>query len=266
MKKNRLRELLDAGKPTIGTHMVTTSPQIAEIIGHSSAFDYIELCGEYASWGLSDLENFARAVELFPHMSSMMKVDQEPRIFITTRSLGCGIQNILFADIHSAAEVKECIRAVRPETPEDGGVHGCSMRRNVGYLLECGSEAWAKAQRDVVIAVMIEKVGAVEHLDEILSVEGVDMVQFGPCDYSISRGTPGKWGEVKYLERDIIELALKKGVRPRAEPDSLEQAKEYIDMGVRDLCIGYDLRIFYQWCQQHGEGIRELFASIQPKG
>ena len=83
---------------------------------------------------------------------------------------------------------------MRPETPEDGGVHGCSMRRNVGYLLECGNEAWAKAQRDVVIAVMIEKVGAMEQLEEILSVKGVDMVQFGSCDYSISFGKPGGEG------------------------------------------------------------------------
>jgi len=262
MKKNKLRELLDAGKPTIGTAMVTTSPQLVEIIGYSGVFDYIELCGEYASWGLADLENFARAVELFPHMSSMMKVDQEPRIFITTRSLGCGIQNILFADIHSAAEVKECIRAVRPETPEDGGVHGCSMRRNVGYLLECGNEAWAKAQRDVVIAIMIEKKGAMENLEDILSVKGVDMVQFGPCDYSISIGKPGQWSEVRHVERDMIELALKKGVAPRVEVDSFEKAKEYIDMGVRHFCIGLDLGIIYQWCQQNGEGMRELLTSV----
>jgi len=73
MKKNGLRELLEVGKPTIGTHMVTTSPQLVEVIGHSGAFDYIELTGEYAYWGLTDLENFARAVDLFPHMFSMMK-------------------------------------------------------------------------------------------------------------------------------------------------------------------------------------------------
>ena len=263
MKKNKLRELLDAGKPTIGTHMITTSPQIVEIIGYSGAFDYIELVGEYASWGLADLENFARAVELSPHMSSMMKIDQEPRIFITTRSLGCGIQNILFADIHSAAEVKECIRAVRPETPEDGGVHGCSMRRNVGYLLECGNEAWAKAQRDVVIAVMIEKKGAMENLEEILSVKGVDMVQFGPCDYSISLGKPGqaRSPEVQKIQRDMIELALKKGVAPRVEIASFEQAKPYVDMGVRHFCIGWDLRVIYEWCQQQAEGMRKLLAS-----
>ena len=51
--------------------MITISPQVVEVGGHSGLFDYIELCGEYAAWGLADLENFARAVELFPHMSSV---------------------------------------------------------------------------------------------------------------------------------------------------------------------------------------------------
>ena len=153
---------------------------------------------------------------------------------------------------------------MRPETPEDGGVHGCSMRRNVGYLLECGNEAWAKAQRDVVIAVMIEKKSAMENLEEILSVKGVDMVQFGPCDYSISLGKPGQAGspEVQKVQRDMIELALKKGVHPRVEIDSFGQAKPFIDMGVRHFCIGTDLSVIYEWCQQNGEGMRELLASI----
>ena len=263
MKENRLRALLNEGKPTVGTHMVSTLPQIVEVIGHSGAFDYIELCGEYAAWSLTDLENFARAVELFPHMSSMMKVEQEPRIFITTRSLDAGIQNVLISDCHSAEEVKICIRAVRPETPEDGGVHGCALRRSVGYILEPGSEAWAKAQRDVVIAIMIEKVDAMEQLGEILSIEGVDMVQFGPCDYSISLGKPGQrqCPEVKKAERDMIELALKKGVHPRVETGSFEETKEYIDMGVRHFCIGMvDLRVIYYWCQRNGEGMRKLLG------
>lgn len=264
MKKNRLRELLNSGKPTIGTHVVTTSPQIVEVIGHSGAFDYIELCGEYASWGLIDLDNFARAVELFPHMSSMMKVEQEPRTFITIRSLGAGIQNVLFASCHSAEEVKECIRAVRPETPEDGGAHGCSLRRISGYVLDIGNEAWVKALRKVVIAVMIEKASAMEQLKEILSVEGVDMVQFGPCDYSVSIGKPGqmKSPEMQRKERDMIELALKKGVHPRVEIDSFEEAKEFIDMGVRHFCIGWDLLTLYQWYQQQGEGMRKLLADV----
>ena len=60
------------------------------------------------------------------------------------------------------------------------------------------------------------------------------------------------------VERDMIELALKKGVQPRVEIDTVEQAKEYIDMGVRHFCIGTDLVTIYQWCQPNGEGMREL--------
>ncbi|GAI91697.1 unnamed protein product, partial [marine sediment metagenome] len=70
MKRNILRELLNAGKPTLGTHQMSSSPRVAELIGYSGVFDYIEFVEEYANWALADLENFARAVELFPHMSS----------------------------------------------------------------------------------------------------------------------------------------------------------------------------------------------------
>ena len=262
MKKNKLRELLNAGKPSLGTHMVSTSPVILEVTGLSGGFDYVELCGEYAAWDLSQLEHFARTVELFPNMSSMMKVEQEPRTFITTRALDAGIQNILFADCHSAEEVKECIRTVLPETPEDKGLHGCAMRRSSGYLLECGNEAWAQAQRDVVIAIMIEKASAMEKLDEILSVKGVDMVQFGPCDYAISLGKPGKAGDmdVRNAEREMIEKALKKGVHPRVEIDTFEQAKEFIAMGVRHFCVGADVVTQYTFCKEQGESMRNLLA------
>ena len=264
MKKNRLRELLNDGKPTIGTHMVIVSPEIVEVIGHSGAFDYIELCGQYASWSLPALDNFARAVELFPHMSSMMKVDQEPRMFIAGRSINAGIRNILFTDCHSAAEVKECIRTVRAATPEDEGLQGCVIRRIGGYILDIGTEAWAKALREAVVAVMIEKASAMEQLEEILSVDGVDMVQFGPCDYAVNIGKLGEMNssEMKRKQRDMIELALKKGVHPRVELDSFEKAKEFIDMGVRHFCIGWDVLTIFHWCKQHGEGLRELFTGV----
>ena len=264
MKKNRLRELLNAGKPTVGTHVVTTSPEIVEVIGHSGAFDYIELCGQYASWSLTTLDNFARAVELFPRMSSMMKVEKEPRIFITGRSLSAGIQNVLFADCRSAEEVKECVCAVRAATPEDGGLQGCVIRRIGSYVLDIGNEAWVKALREAVIVIMIEKASAVEQLEEILSVEGVDMVQFGPCDYSVNIGKPGqmKSPEMQRKQRDMIELALKKGVHPRVEIDSFAEAKEFIDMGVRHFCIGWDLFTIYEWCQQNGKGMRKLLANV----
>lgn len=263
MRRNVLRELLDSGKPTLSTRMLTTSPQVAEMIGHSGAFDFIELLGEYASWTMPDLETFSRAVELFPSMTSMIKVEREPRLHVTQRALGAGIQNVLFADCDTAEEVETCIRLVRPSTPKDGGLHGGSMRRNVGYGLESGSEAWVKAMRECVIEVMIESDTAVRNLDEILSVTGLDMVHFGPSDYALSIGKPGQQTgpATRKAYRHVIETAVKKGVRPRVVINSHDEAAEYVDLGVRDFCVGNDLGTLYRWCRTTGDRMRRLLGN-----
>ena len=237
---------------------------MVEVIGHSGAFDYIEYVGEYSPFSLELLDNFARAIELFPNLSSMMKVEEQNRGFIATRAIDAGIQNVLFTDCRSAQEVRECIRLVRPETPEAGGTHGCGMRRNTGYVLYSGSPEWVEAMNNVVIAIMIEKKSAMDNLEEILSVPGVDMVQFGPADYSITIGKPGQGRspEVEKAQRDMIEMALKKGVAPRVEVASFEQARPYIEMGVRHFCIGWDLRVIYDWCREQAAGMREMLASL----
>ena len=264
MRKNTLRELLNAGKPTLSTRMLTTSPQIVEMIGHSGAFDFIELLGEYASWTIADFESFARAVELFPRMSSMIKVEREPRLHVTQRALGAGIQNVLFADCDTAKDVEECVRLVRPGTPQDGGVHGASMRRNVAYGLETAGEAWAKAMREAVIEVMIESETAVKNLEKILAVKGVDMVHFGPSDYSLSVGKIGqdKSPEVQKVHRQVIETALRKGIRPRVVIGSYEEAGSYFDMGVRDFCVGNDLGVLYRWCKGTGDSMRKMLGGV----
>ena len=256
--------MLNQGKPTIGTHVIIPWPGIVEVIGQSKAFDYIEYVGEYSPFSLEQMDNFGRAIELFPDMSSMMKVEEQTRGFIATRAIDAGIQNVLFTDCRSAEEVKECIRLVRPETPEAGGTHGAGMRRNVGYVSYAGSEEWVNAMNEVVIAIMIEKKGAIENLEEILSVEGVDMVQFGPADYSISIGQSGQWetAEVQKAHRDMIEMAFKKGVAPRVEVATFEQAKPYIDMGVRHFCIGWDIVVIFGWCQNQAAGMKALLDSV----
>jgi 2-keto-3-deoxy-L-rhamnonate aldolase RhmA len=262
MKKNKLRELLNEGKPTLGTHVISPWPGMVELIGQSNGFDYIEYVGEYSTFSLEQMDNFGRAIELFPDMSSMMKVEEQLKGFVATRSVDAGIQNLLFTDVRSAEEVRECIQLIRAETPEDGGVHGCGMRRGAGYFYGSGPD-WVKAMQDVVCAFMIEKKGAMENLEEILSIPGVDMVQFGPSDYSISIGKPGQGGspEVQKVQRDMIEMALKHNVAPRVELGSFEQAKPFVDMGVRHFCIGWDVRTIYAWCEKERDGMQELLAS-----
>jgi len=262
VRKNRLRELLNEGRSTVGTHVIIPWPGIVEIIGHSGAFDYVEYVGEYSPFSLELLEEFGRAIDLFPEMSSMMKVEEQTRGFIATRAVDAGIQNVLFTDCRSAEDVAECVRLIRPETPRAGGIHGYGMRRSIGYASYGGAEEWAEAMGNVVIAIMIEKKGAMEDLDAILSVPGVDMVQFGPSDYSISIGKPGQSADpdVQQAHHTMIQAALEKGVHPRVEVTSFEQARPFLQMGVRHFCIGWDVRTIFSWCREQGKGMRELLG------
>lgn len=266
MRKNRLRELLNAGKPTLATHIHSSWPSIIELVGHSGMFDYVEFVAEYAPYDLYALENLGRAVDLFPHMSAMMKIEQEPRTYLTVRAIGSGIQNVLFADPRTVADVEECVRAVRADSPQAKGKHGVGMRRDVGFLLEAGQPAFAAALDDAVIALMIEKAPAVENLEALLSVKGVDMVQFGPADYSMSIGLTGQFTHPRVLEaeRHVIQTALKMGIAPRAEISRPEEAKRYLDMGVNHFCIGTDMCILFDWFKGTGGDMNKLLGRGVP--
>ena len=258
MKRNKLRELLDTGQPTVGTHIHTTWPTIVEVIGQTGLYDYVEFVGEYAPYDLYALDNLCRAAELHD-MSSMIKIDQEPRSFLAQRAIGAGFESVLFADCQSAEDVRDCVRIVSPDTPEDKGRYGVACRR----FVEVGGASsldYVQMLRDVVVVIMIEKAGTVNQLEEVLAVEGVDMIQWGPADYSMSIGRAGEGSspDIKEVERRVIETALAAGIPPRAEINTADQAKYYLDMGVRLFCMGTDVNVLFHWWQAQGDDLRIL--------
>ncbi len=260
MKENKLRKALNAGLPTVATHIHTTWPSVVEAVGHTGFYDYVEFVGEYGPYDLHDLDNLCRAGDLH-EVSMMIKVDQDPRAFLAQRAIGSGFHSVLFADCRSADEVRECVAIVRPDTPEDQGTYGVATRR-FSYMGYGGGTDYVQALREVVVAIMIEKAPAVDQLDEILAVEGVDMIQWGPSDYTMSIGKAGQSNlpEVKEMERRVIAASLKAGIQPRAEINSPDDAKYYLDMGVRHFCIGTDLMILFGWWRDNGDELRKALA------
>jgi len=258
MRVNKLRNLLKENKPSIATHIHTTWPSVVEAIGHTHMFDYVEFVAEYGPYDLHDLDNLCRAAELYD-LGMMIKVDYEPKRFTAQRAIGSGFQSVLFADCHNVEEAKSCILAVRPDTPEDGGEHGVGARR-FAYMGYGGTQEYVQALRDVVVVLMIEKKGAVEQLEEILALPGLDMIQWGGADYSMSVGKAGQRGdpEIRAVEKRVFETAVKIGIPPRAEINSPDEAKYYMDMGVRHFCIGTDLFVLYQWMKNNGEALRKV--------
>jgi len=111
----------------------------------------------------------------------------------------------------------------------------------------------------------LKKKDAVINLEEILSQDGIDMIQFGPGDYSMSLGIPGEGSHPKVKEAEIeaIKMAIKKGIRPRVELDfsvkyCLKSIKEYIQMGVIDFHLPSDLNIIFDWAKENGNELRKM--------
>ena len=261
MRHNRLRALLNANKPSLGTHLLSTWPTLVELVGQTGHFDYVEFTAEYSPFTMHDLDNLGRALEL-KDLGGMIKVEQTQWTHQAMRAIGSGFQSILFADVRTVADAEACVAAVRAETPGTGGRLGVGMRRDVGTVREGGSPAYVEALNDVVIAIMVEKRECVENLDAILSVKGIDMVQFGGSDYSMSLGLTGQRShpEVLKAESKTIETALKMGLHPRVELADIREATPYIEMGVKHFCIGWDVKILHDWWQVNGEAMRGMLT------
>ena len=115
--------------------------------------------------------------------------------------------------------------------------------------------------------IMIEKGCAVDNLDAILTAakeKSVDMIQWGPADYSLTRG---KWGtispeEIRPTEELVIAKSLEYGLHPRIEIGTPDQAKRFIDLGVRHFCIGWDRFIYESNLVKIGEGLRKITDAL----
>ena len=93
---------------------------------------------------------------------------------------------------------------------------------------------------------------------------GVDMTQWGPADFGFSRGQPSLMStpEIRPFEETVIKKSIEYGVSPRIEIRSVEQAKRYVDLGVRHFCVGWDRFIYQDALRGLGEGMRKLTESI----
>ena len=270
MRRNLLRERLDAGQPTVGTHILSCWPTLVELIGHSGQYDYVEFTAEYAPFDMHDLDNLGRAFEV-AGLAGMIKIEQTQYTHQAMRAIGSGFQSVLFADIRSVEDARTAVNAVRAETTmargaRGRGLMGVGMRRDVGVVRQGGQPAYVEALNDVVIALMVEKKSCVDDLDAILSVPGIDMVQFGASDFSMSIGKPAQYGDPEVLaaETKTIEMALKKGLHPRVELRDPSQADKYLKMGVKHFCIGWDVRILADWWDSKGAEMRGLLEAKTP--
>lgn len=264
MKENKLRRILRQGRTSVATRLWSTWPLYTESLGATGNFDYMEFVAEYAPFTQADLENMARAAELY-EMGSMIKVDFQNRFYVAQKAVASGFQAVNFADHRTPQEVRDSINSIRPLVAGTDGWYGCPNRRFISSPNGVTQKEHIARLNDIVLCFMIEKKEAVDNIEEICSIPGVDMVQFGPADYSMSLG----WNrteheaEWKAAERHVIEVALRHGVQPRCEISSPDQAQYYIDLGVRHFSLGDQLAKLKAFWNGEGREMRDIARALE---
>ena len=263
MRENKLRRILQEGKTSVSTRMWSTWPIFTETLGACGNFDYMEFVAEYAPFTQMDLENMARAAELY-EMGTMIKLDFQNRFYVSQKAVASGFQGVNFADCRTPEDVYASVRAIRPLVEGTDGVYGCPNRRFISSPNGVSQLEHIQRLNDIVLCFMIEKRESVERIEEICDIPGVDMVQFGPADYCMSRG----WNradhtqEFKQAERQVISAALRHGVQPRCEINSPAEAQYYIDLGVRHFSLGDQMAKLREFWNGQGKEMRDISRSL----
>jgi 2-keto-3-deoxy-L-rhamnonate aldolase RhmA len=121
-------------------------------------------------------------------------------------------------------------------------------------------ETMARLNEEILIAIQIEHRDAIENLDDILSVPGIDVAFVGPSDLSASLGKPGKANDpvVERAIQKVVDTCKKYNVISGIHTSNYEAAKLWIDRGMKMIGYGTDIKLIQQICKQSAKDLKAL--------
>lgn len=234
LRPSRVLRKLRAGQPAFSTKTNFGDPRIVEIMG-LAGFDCAWLCNEHVpgDWMATLAQITAAKVH---DMDTVVRVSKGCYSdFI--RPLEGDATGIMVPHIMSAAEVREIVRMTKfhplGRRPVDGG------NNDGAFCMIPPAEYMAQANRERFVICQIEDPEPMAELDEIAAVPGLDMLFFGPGDYSHGLGIPGQYDhpDVVGARRRMAEACRKHGIfagtvgSVAAVPGLLAEGFQFINIG-----------------------------------
>jgi 4-hydroxy-2-oxoheptanedioate aldolase len=236
LQRNAFKHAIAAGKLQIGLWSSLCSPIAAEIIS-DSGFDWILLDSEHSPNEIPDL---------FGQLQAVARGTATPIIrpawndaVLAKRALDIGAQTLLFPYVQNAEEARRAVASTRypPEGIRGVAVASRASRfgRTPGYL--------TKANSEMCVLVQVETRSALEQLESIATVEGVDGVFIGPSDLAASLGHLGN-PQASDVQKAIQDAA--KRLKALGKPAGIltgneEEARRYMDWGYLFVAVGADV-------------------------
>lgn len=241
------KQKLRNDEPALGAWVMINHPASAELMA-GAGFDWIAVDMEHTGIDLPGLENIARAVN-GTGVDLIVRLPACDPDF-TKRVLDIGAEGIIVPNVNTPELARRAAEMAR-YPPE--GMRGTSLVRAAGYGRNFADYV-RHHNENVLVAVMIEHIDAVENIDAILSTPGVDATFIGPYDLSASMGIPGQIDrpEVREAQSRVLEACRRHRVPPgmHVVPVDPQQIRERIDAGFRFIACSIDTQIIMDGCRR----------------
>ena len=248
-----LKERLARSELTIGSWITLGHPAIAEIMA-SAGFDWLVLDMEHSVIELSEAQAIIQVLDKQQCPAIVRLTSNHPDQI--KRVMDAGATGVMIPMIKSAEDARAAVSSVY-YPPQ--GRRGVGLARAQGYGAHFQEyRQWLIA--NAIIVVMIEHIEAVEQIDAILAVPGIDAYIIGPYDLSGSMGKPGELDHPQV--QDAIQHILNAGKRLQKpggihiiEPDPVA-IQQRIRSGFSFLGYSLDIRILDTICRTHLQTIK----------
>ncbi|HMO28813.1 HpcH/HpaI aldolase/citrate lyase family protein [Enterovirga sp.] len=236
LKHNAFKAAIARGERQIGLWSSLCSPLVAEIIG-GAGFDWILIDTEHSPNELPDVVAQLQALATSPSTPIVRPAWNDP--VLVKRILDGGAQSLLLPFVQNAAEAKAAVAATRYPPHGIRGLAAAARGSAFGRI----KDYHARAATEICVLVQIETQEALDNLEEIASVDGVDGVFIGPADLSASLGHLGDQAHPRVQEaiRDAAARLAKTGKPAGILTGNEEQARRYIEWGYVFVAVGADL-------------------------
>lgn len=191
MKRNKTKEKLKAGAVAFGSEIMFPSADVVEILGFAG-LDFIYMDMEHSATTHESLAHMIRAAELSAITPLVRIPESVPGQYpgIVLRILDLGVMGVIVPHVDGKEEAQAVVDAVKYAPVGRRGMF--DVGRNTGYgTLMNGPDYVKRSNEETLVIVMIESVEGLDNLDDILSVDGIDVVQIGSSDLSADMGFRG---------------------------------------------------------------------------
>jgi 4-hydroxy-2-oxoheptanedioate aldolase len=236
--QNSFKRGMQAGKPQIGLWSSLSSNYSVEVIA-GAGFDWILLDCEHSPNDLESLLTQLQAAAPYP-TTSIVRVPWNDMVTIK-RVLDIGAQSLLVPYVSSAQEAKAAVSYTRYPPNGVRGVAGTTRATRFGRVKDYAK----RAHEELCLLVQVETQAALDNIEAICAVDGVDGVFVGPADLHASMGYTGEIAnpKVKPLIDDAIRRIRKAGKAPGILTPNEADAKHWLECGALFVAVGADVGI-----------------------